>query len=105
MAGTYITGPRRIRVNCVCPGTIDTRVPSWAPRLWPDPESAIRPCNRVRALGRIGKPEEVAGAVPYLGSPMSSFNTGSALVVDGGRLVPADGMGLREGDTGANPQE
>jgi NAD(P)-dependent dehydrogenase (short-subunit alcohol dehydrogenase family) len=61
----------------------------------------IRTCERMHALGRIGKPEEVADAVLYLVSPMSSFITGAALVVDGGMLVPAGGMGFQEGGTGA----
>jgi len=55
----------------------------------------------MHALGRIGKPEEVADAVVFLVSPMSSFITGSALVVDGGMLVPAGGMAFQEGGTGA----
>ena len=89
-----------IRVNCVCPGTIDTPMLQWAASLAPDPEAVIRTCDRMHALGRIGKPEEVANAVLYLVSPMSSFITGAALVVDGGMLVPAGGMGFQEGGTG-----
>ncbi len=90
-----------IRVNCICPGTIDTPMLHWAASLSPDPESVIRTCDRMHALGRIGKPEEVADAVLYLASPMSSFITGAALLVDGGMLVPAGGMGFQEGGTGA----
>ncbi len=90
-----------IRVNCVCPGTIDTPMLHWAASLSPEPESVIRTCDRMHALGRIGKPEEVADAVLYLVSPMSSFITGAALLVDGGMLVPAGGMAFQEGGTGA----
>jgi NAD(P)-dependent dehydrogenase (short-subunit alcohol dehydrogenase family) len=90
-----------IRVNCICPGTIDTPMLGWAASLSPDPESVIRTCDRMHALGRIGKPEEVADAVFYLASPMSSFVTGAALLVDGGMLVPTGGMGFQEGGTGA----
>jgi NAD(P)-dependent dehydrogenase (short-subunit alcohol dehydrogenase family) len=96
---------RCIRVNCVCPGTIDTPMLHWAAGLSPEPESVIRTCNRMHPLGRIGKPEEVADAVLYLVSPMSSFITGAALVVDGGMLVPAGGMGFQEGGTGAATQK
>jgi NAD(P)-dependent dehydrogenase (short-subunit alcohol dehydrogenase family) len=90
-----------IRVNCVCPGSVDTPMLHWAAGLSPDPESVIRTCDRMHAMGRIGKPEEVADAILYLVSPMSSFITGTALVVDGGMLVPAGGMGFQEGGTGA----
>ena len=90
-----------IRVNCVCPGTIDTPMLHWAAGLAPDPKEVIRTCDRMHPLGRIGKAEEVADAVLYLVSPMSSFITGAALVVDGGMLVPAGGMAFQEGGTGA----
>ena len=92
---------RGIRVNCVCPGTIDTPMLRWAAGLSDDPEKVIQTCNRMHPLGRIGKPEEVADAVAYLASPMASFITGAALLVDGGMLVPAGGMGFQEGGTGA----
>ena len=90
-----------IRVNCVCPGTVDTPMLQWAASLAPDPKEVIRTCERMHALGRIGKPEEVADAILFLVSPMSSFITGAALVVDGGMLVPAGGMAFQEGGTGA----
>ncbi len=90
-----------IRVNCVCPGAIDTPMLRWAAGLSDDPEKVIRTCNRMHPVGRIGKPEEVADAIVYLASPMASFITGTALVVDGGMLVPAGGMGFQEGGTGA----
>jgi NAD(P)-dependent dehydrogenase (short-subunit alcohol dehydrogenase family) len=90
-----------IRVNCVCPGAIDTPMLRWAAGLSDDPERVIDTCNRMHPVGRIGKPEEVADAIVYLASPMASFITGTALVVDGGMLVPAGGMGFQEGGTGA----
>jgi NAD(P)-dependent dehydrogenase (short-subunit alcohol dehydrogenase family) len=85
-----------IRVNCVCPGAIDTPMLRWAASLSPDPEAVIRNCDRMHAMGRIGQPEEVANAIAYLASPLASFITGAALVVDGGMLVPAGGMGFQE---------
>jgi NAD(P)-dependent dehydrogenase (short-subunit alcohol dehydrogenase family) len=90
-----------IRVNCVCPGAIDTPMLRWAAGLSDDPEKVIQTCSRMHPLGRIGKPEEVADAIVYLASRMASFITGTALVVDGGMLVPAGGMGFQEGGTGA----
>jgi NAD(P)-dependent dehydrogenase (short-subunit alcohol dehydrogenase family) len=92
---------RGIRVNCVCPGTIDTPMLRWAAGLSDDPEKVIQTCDRMHPLGRIGKPEEVADAIAYLASSMASFITGAALLVDGGMLVPAGGMGFQEGGTGA----
>ncbi len=90
-----------IRVNCVCPGAVDTPMLRWAASLDPDPESVIRTCDRMHPMGRIGDAEEVADSIVYLASPMASFITGAALVVDGGMLVPAGGMGFQEGGTGA----
>jgi NAD(P)-dependent dehydrogenase (short-subunit alcohol dehydrogenase family) len=94
-----------IRVNCVCPGAIDTPMLHWAAGLSPDPEKVIHTCERMHAMGRIGKAEEVADSIVYLVSPMASFITGAALVVDGGMLVPAGGMGFQEGGTGAATQK
>ena len=54
---------------------------------------------------RIGKPAEAADAALYLVSPMSSLVTGVALVLDGGTLLPAGGMGFQEGGTGADTQK
>jgi NAD(P)-dependent dehydrogenase (short-subunit alcohol dehydrogenase family) len=90
-----------IRVNCVCPGAIDTPMLRWASSLSEDPEKVIETCNRMHPIGRIGTAEEVADAIVYLASPMASFITGAALVVDGGMLVPAGGMGFQEGGTGS----
>lgn len=87
---------RGIRANCVCPGAIDTPMLRWAASLSPDPEAVIRNCDRMHAMGRIGQPDEVANAIAYLVSPLASFITGATLVVDGGMLVPAGGMGFQE---------
>lgn len=94
-----------IRVNCVCPAAIDTPMLRWAASLSPDPEAVIRTCDRLHAMGRIGRPEEVADAIVYLASPLASFITGAALLVDGGMLVPAGGMGFQEGGPVAATQK
>lgn len=90
-----------IRVNCVCPGAVDTPMFRWATSLSEDPEKVVETCNRMHPMGRIGKAEEVADAIAYLASPMASFITGAALIVDGGMLVPAGGMGFQESGTGS----
>jgi NAD(P)-dependent dehydrogenase (short-subunit alcohol dehydrogenase family) len=90
-----------IRVNCVCPGAIDTPMLRWAANLDPNPQKVIETCDRMHAMGRIGAAEEVANAIAFLASSWASFVTGAALLVDGGMLVPAGGMGFQESGTGA----
>lgn len=73
-----------VRVNCICPGRVET--PFVAKRLaeYPDPEQARREMTESQAVGRMGRPDEIAGAALYLASDESSFITGSALMIDGG---------------------
>jgi NAD(P)-dependent dehydrogenase (short-subunit alcohol dehydrogenase family) len=77
-------GPQGIRVNCICPGDVDTPMLPQDARMrglkWQD---YLAGCAR-RPLGRIGRPEEIAQAALFLASDDSSFMTGAALVVDGG---------------------
>lgn len=90
-----------IRVNCVCPGSIDTPMLRWAASLDPNPKKVIETCDRMHPIGRIGRAEEVANSIAFLASPWASFITGAALLVDGGMLLPAGGMGFQESGTGA----
>ncbi|HYS78037.1 MAG TPA: SDR family NAD(P)-dependent oxidoreductase [Candidatus Dormibacteraeota bacterium] len=77
-------GRQGIRVNCVCPGDVET------PMLPEDAKQRGLPWEEYlkgaadRPLGRIGKPDEIARAVLFLASEDASFMTGSSLVVDGG---------------------
>lgn len=74
----------RIRVNCVCPGTVDT---PWVGRLLGAAEDAAGERALLEArqpMGRLATATEVASAVLYLASPSSSFTTGTVLAVDGG---------------------
>jgi NAD(P)-dependent dehydrogenase (short-subunit alcohol dehydrogenase family) len=73
-----------VRVNCVLPGTADT---PWIDRLLDhlvDPQAERKSLAARQPLGRLVDPAEVAYAIAYLASPLSSATTGSALVVDGG---------------------
>ena len=90
-----------IRVNCVCPGAVDTPMLRWAVNLDPNPEKVLQACDRIHAMGRMGQPQEVAKAIAFLASPSASFITGAALLVDGGMLVPSGGMGFQETGTGS----
>jgi NAD(P)-dependent dehydrogenase (short-subunit alcohol dehydrogenase family) len=71
---------QNIRVNCICPGAIDTPPVS---RMLSDPQTRQR-SERAHLLGRIGLPSEIAAAAAWLLSSEASFVTGQALVVDGG---------------------
>ena len=87
-------GPYGVRVNCVCPGSIDTpRFRGFPPRSelagdGPQQEKMrARSIQSTKALHRMGTPEEVAYAVLFLASDESSFITGHGLVIDGGQTI------------------
>jgi NAD(P)-dependent dehydrogenase (short-subunit alcohol dehydrogenase family) len=73
-----------VRVNCVCPGRVETPFVKARLREYADPEAAYRQMAASQALGRMGTPEEIAAAVLYLASDEAKFVTGSALIIDGG---------------------
>ena len=75
---------RGIRVNAICPGTVDS--PSLHDRLSAtgDYEAARKAFIARQPMGRIGTPEEIAHLAVYLGSDESAFTTGQAHVIDGG---------------------
>ncbi len=80
-------GKHNIRVNCVCPGDVDTAMlRGECAQLGADREAFMREAAN-RPLARVGTPEDIANAVLFLASPMSSWITGAALVVDGGGLA------------------
>jgi len=77
-------GAKGIRVNCICPGDVETpMLPADAKMRGLKWEDYIRDCAQ-RPLGRVGTVAEIAKAVLFLASDDSSFMTGAALVVDGG---------------------
>ena len=80
-------GPDGIRVNCVCPGDVETpMLPDDAEKRGMAWEDYLAGASD-RPLGRIGTAEEIARAVLFLASDDSSFVTGTALVVDGGGVA------------------
>jgi NAD(P)-dependent dehydrogenase (short-subunit alcohol dehydrogenase family) len=83
-----------IRVNCICPGFIET--PMMAAVMDLENMSQVRERFREQhALGRFGKPEEIAAAAAFLASDDASFVSGHALVVDGG-FTAGKRLGLTE---------
>jgi NAD(P)-dependent dehydrogenase (short-subunit alcohol dehydrogenase family) len=80
-------GPQKIRVNCVCPGDVDTAMLRSEAQQLGEPLDEFLAEAAHRPLRRMGKPEEIAQAVLYLASDASAFVTGTALVVDGGGMA------------------
>ena len=76
-------GPRGVRVNCICPGVVRTRL---SEAMWSEPEHEQH-FAKMKSLGRIGEVDEMVGAAVYLASGASSFTTGAVLVVDGGMVI------------------
>lgn len=81
-----------VRVNAVCPGTVDTPMLKWAASLDPNPESVYDACNAMHPLGRIARPSEIAEVVVFLAHESSSFVTGSVWTADGGLLTQIGGV-------------
>ena len=70
-----------IRVNAVCPGTVDS---PWVRRLVEEAGESLDALRARQPLGRLGTPEEIAEAVVYLASDRAAFVTGSVFTIDGG---------------------
>jgi NAD(P)-dependent dehydrogenase (short-subunit alcohol dehydrogenase family) len=96
---------RNIRANCVCPGAIDTPMLRETAAQTGFPQAMLKSVARMHALGRIGRPQEVANAIAFLASDEASFITGTSLIVDGGLLIPTGGMGFQESGIGTGGNE
>lgn len=72
-----------IRINCVCPGVIETPMTTYHEEV----RERLRPAVNIAPMQRMGKPEEVADTVLFLCSTFASFVQGHALVVDGGYII------------------
>jgi NAD(P)-dependent dehydrogenase (short-subunit alcohol dehydrogenase family) len=73
-----------VRVNCICPGRVETPFVKARLAEYPDPEKAYQEMAGTQAQGRMGSPEEIASAALYLASNESSYVTGTAHLADGG---------------------
>ena len=76
----------RMRVNCVCPGTVETPfVEGYLEKFHKHEKDKVRAELHARQpVGRMGRPQEIANLVLYLCSPEAEFVTGSAVTIDGG---------------------
>ncbi|MEO6036096.1 MAG: glucose 1-dehydrogenase [Verrucomicrobiota bacterium] len=73
-----------VRVNCICPGRVETPFVKARLAEYPDPKMAREEMSATQAVGRMGAPEEIASAALYLASDEAKFVTGTALMIDGG---------------------
>ena len=73
-----------IRVNCICPGRVETPFVKARLAEYPEPDKAYAEMAATQALGRMAQPSEIAAAALYLAADESAFITGSALTIDGG---------------------
>jgi NAD(P)-dependent dehydrogenase (short-subunit alcohol dehydrogenase family) len=80
-------GHENIRVNAICPSFVETELTAAIIRNAPDPEAIRRERIGAHPIGRLGRPEDIAGLAVYLASDESSWMTGAALPVDGGYLA------------------
>jgi NAD(P)-dependent dehydrogenase (short-subunit alcohol dehydrogenase family) len=78
--------PTEIRVNCICPGTVDTPfVESYLEKYHKHEKDKVRAeLNQRQPIGRLGRPEEIANMALYLCSSEAAFVNGSVLTIDGG---------------------
>ncbi|MGA2198815.1 MAG: glucose 1-dehydrogenase [Nitrososphaerales archaeon] len=75
---------QNIRVNCICPGPVQTPMLERELLTVPDPDAARKKWAQSQPVGRVGQPQEIAQVALFLASERSSFVVGHALVVDGG---------------------
>ncbi|MEM7300707.1 MAG: SDR family oxidoreductase [Pseudomonadota bacterium] len=76
-------GPHNVRANAICPGLIKT---DFARALWENPDN-LKMALCGTPMGRIGEPDEIAGAAVFLASKAGSYMVGQQIVVDGGTTI------------------
>ena len=88
-------GSDHIRVNCICPGAINT--PIWgALPGFSDPAAVAQVLDHVQTIPRVGRPQDIASMVLFLASDESEWVTGQAMIVDGGFTVGPNLSALAE---------
>ncbi len=80
-------GHENIRVNAICPSFVETDLTAAIISQAPNPETVRRERIGVHPIGRLGRPEDIAGLAVYLASDESSWVTGAVFPVDGGYLA------------------
>jgi NAD(P)-dependent dehydrogenase (short-subunit alcohol dehydrogenase family) len=76
--------PRGIRVNALCPGTMDTELMRDCAEASGDAADYYRRAQAYHPLNRLASPQEIASFVLCLASPAAAYMTGSAIAIDGG---------------------
>ncbi len=81
--------PQQLRINCICPGTVDTPfVEGYLEKFHSQEKDKVRAELHARQpIGRMGKPEEIASMVRYLCSKEAEFVNGAILTIDGGWMA------------------
>ncbi|MFM1943307.1 MAG: hypothetical protein RI897_2289 [Verrucomicrobiota bacterium] len=77
-------GASGVRINCICPGRVQTPFVDARLREYPNPDEYLKQLSAPHTLKRMAQPSEIAAAAVYLASDASAFVTGSAMTVDGG---------------------
>lgn len=95
-------GRDQIRVNCICPGAINTPIWGAMPGL-DDPKNVEQVLGHAQTIPRVGRPEDIASMVLYLASDESQWVTGTAMIVDGGLTVGPNFPAMSSPDSQAMP--
>lgn len=77
-------GAFQVRVNCVCPGIVDTPIHAFSSTKGSQKQAILDQMASLQPLGRIGTPQDLAKSIYFLGSDLSPWTTGAVLTVDGG---------------------
>lgn len=76
-----------VRINCICPGPVDTPLIHESAAAFPDPAKAVENAGKNTLIQRLGTPEDIANLVLFLASDEASWITGSVYNIDGGIMA------------------
>ena len=76
-----------VRINCICPGPVDTPFIHASAVAFPDPAKAVENAGRNTLVQRLGEPEDIAKLALFLASDDASWITGSVYTIDGGIMA------------------